>query len=116
MRRQKDTNRHKADGPDFNTPTPHGLRRKMVNWRDVVLRLMREFPRADVRAVRRLNPPDRRSLLDLPPVAAAAEFEDDVLSRKRELERMAFFRNADIKFGLRRGKGLWWRHEAAAIA
>jgi hypothetical protein len=114
MRRQRDTNRRRSNGPDFDTPTPRGLRRKMVKWQDVVLRLMREFPKAEVRAVRRLSPPNRRALLDLPPITAASEFEDEVISRKRQLERLAFFHNADVKFGRTRGNVRWWNPAAAA--
>jgi hypothetical protein len=97
---------------NFDTPTPARLRRKMVDWRDVMLRLMSEFPKAELSIVVPFIPFD---LLNFRASAVSTEppFERAVYRRARQLEQRAYFRNADIKFGLRDGKGRWWQDAAA---
>lgn len=96
---------------DFNTPTPANLRRKMVNWRDVIVHLMDEFPQAQVGIV---SPPLRTKLLNFSAssVTAKPRFQKVVNRRAQELERHAYFCNADIKFGFRTSKQGW--QQAAA--
>lgn len=91
---------------DFNTPTPARLRRKMVNWRDVVIQLMDEFPQARVGIV---SPPLRTKLLNFSAasVTASTRYERAVYRRAKELEKKAWFCNADIKFGFRSSKKGW---------
>ena len=106
MQTNRKESNQQAPEPDFNTPTPANLRRKMVNWRDVVSQLVDEFPQAGVGIV---TPPLRTRLLNFSAasVTAAPRYERAVYRRAQELERNAYFCNADIKFGFRTSKQGW---------
>src|SRR5947209_174636 len=115
MKRTRKTNGTRQNGEgelDFDTPTPAYLKRRMVDWKDVIRRLMREFPQAELSMAFPFTP---LCLLDFDAAAVITEpqFERRVYRRARQLERLAYFRNADIKFGFRDGKGRWWKPAAS---
>jgi hypothetical protein len=105
-RKENKSNQQQASEPDFNTPTYARLRRKMVNWKDVVFQLMDEFPKARVGIV---SPHMRFKLLNFcaASVIASPRYERAVYRRAKQLERRAWFCNADIKFGFRASKRGW---------
>src|SRR5436305_600030 len=97
---------------DFDAPTPRPLRAKMVKKSDIMRRLRQEFRGVRIKA---LDEHPGLGLLDFNAenvivhaqhgIAVAA----DVLFRAYHLEKLAYYRNADIKFGVRSGKGRWWQ-------
>jgi hypothetical protein len=117
MRREKDKNGRATDAPDFDAPTPRGLRRKMVRKADIMRRLRQEFRGIVMDA---LNEYRGFRLLDfnadnlIVHAKHGRAVERRVLGRALSLEKLAYFRNADIKFGLRDRKGRWWQESQVA--
>lgn len=101
---------------DFNTPTPRALRAKFVKQSEIMARLRQEFSGVHMEILNEFKP---SRLLNFDAdfvfvnVRHGRAVERRVQRRARALERLALFRNADIKFGFRRGKGGWWQTATA---
>jgi hypothetical protein len=97
---------------DFNTPTPRARRAKFVNQSEIMARLRQEFQGVHMEILNEFKP---SRLLNFDAdfvfvnVRHGRAVERSVQRRARALGRLALFRNADIKFGFRRGKGGWWQ-------
>ena len=102
---------------DFNTPTPRALRAKFVTQSEIMGRLRQEFKGVHMEIFNGEFKPSRLLNFDADfvfvHVRHGRAVERRVQRRARALERLAFFRNADIKFGFRRGKGGWWQTATA---
>jgi hypothetical protein len=101
---------------DFNTPTPRARRAKFVKQSEIMERLRQEFSGVHMEILNEFKP-SRLLNFDadfvLVNVRHGRAVERRVQRRARALERLALFRNADIKFGFRRGKGGWWQTATA---
>jgi hypothetical protein len=101
---------------DFNTPTPRTRRAKFVKQSEVMERLRQEFQGVRMEILNEFTP-SRLLNFDADFVIVhrrhGRAVERRVQRRARALERLALFRNADIKFGFRRGKGSWWQTATA---
>jgi hypothetical protein len=101
---------------NFDAPTPAALRAKMVRKADIMRRLRQEFRGV---VMDTLNEYKGFRLLDfnaenvIVHAKHGRAVERRVVSRALRLEKLAYFRNADIKFGVRRGKGGWWQAQTS---
>ena len=115
MRNQTQPKKHTTEF-NFDAPTPAALRAKFVKQSEIMQRLRQEFQGIRMEILNEFKP---SRLLNFDAdfvfvhVRHGRAVERRVQRRARALERLALFRNADIKFGLCRAKGEWWQTAVA---